>query len=167
MSEADAARLGVLGLDRFRYFWTGPGGKSNMSARTGAKTWFRMESVSLGNGYSGGPGDSVGVVTHWKPPQLADEIEPEHLVKLGEVMGDRQWRAAPQASKSPDWIGAAVAEAFDIERTEGWERKAKAFVSVLEARGVISKRDVPGPNRKAMPVFTFSGGREGGGGLLD
>ncbi|MDZ4066855.1 MAG: AAA family ATPase, partial [Tabrizicola sp.] len=166
MSEADAAKLGVLGRDRLSYFWTGgPGGKSNMSARTGQKEWFRLVSIDLGNGGAGGPGDSVGVVTSWRAPNVADDIEPERLVKLGAVMGERAWRAAPQAAKAPDWIGAAVATAFDLRGAEGWERKAKALVAELERRGVITLRTVVGPKRRSMPIFVFTGvsGDEGAG----
>lgn len=158
MSEADAARLGVLGRDRFGYFSTGPGGKSNMSARTGEKAWFRLVSVDLGNGPAGGSGDAVAVVEQWRPPHVGDDIEPERLVKLGAVMGERAWRAANNVTDSPDWIGAAVADAFDLGRAEGWKIKAKALIGELERRAVIAAGTVTDANRKRRPIFSFVGG---------
>lgn len=167
MSEADAARLGVLGRDRFGYFSTGPGGKSNMSARTGDKSWFRLVSVDLGNGRHGGAGDAVAVVERWTAPHVGDEIEPERLVKLGTIMGEAEWRAAPQASSAPDWIGAAVADAFDLSRDEGWKPRVKRLVAELERRSVIAPGTVVGANRKRRPVFTYVGGPKCAAALID
>lgn len=160
MSEADAAKLGVLAHERLGYVSTGPGGKSNMSARTGKKAWFRLVSVDLGNGRAGAPGDAVAVVERWTPPHVGDDIEPERLVELGGIMGERQWRGAHQSTDNPDWIGAAVADAFDLGRGEGWKVRAKALIAELEKRGVIVARTALSPKRRPMPVYVFKGAPE-------
>ena len=48
MPSADAIEFGIPECERFGYFSTGPSEKTNMTARTGRKTWFRTIGVSVG-----------------------------------------------------------------------------------------------------------------------
>ena len=156
MSETDAPRLGVPIENRYRYFWTGPGGKANMAPRTGAKTWFQLVSVDLGNGRREEAGDTVGVVAPWSPPVVAEEVDAGALDALETIMAGRVWRSAPQLAGKPDWIGAAVAEAFRIDRAAGaWASEAKRMVAHLERKGFLHRETTRNDQRKGVPVFVF------------
>ena len=56
------------GVENKRLFFRTDDGKANLSPPADNATWFKMESVSLGNGVPLDLGDSVGVTTSWTPP---------------------------------------------------------------------------------------------------
>lgn len=159
MGDSEAKTLGVRPEDRFDYFWTGPGGKSNMSRRTGRKSWFQMVSVGLGNG--GGlnePEDSVGVVAAWSPPEYRSEaLDPAALDALETAMRGKTWRAAAQKAGSADWVGVAVADAFGIDRAKPeWDREAKAILRRLIAEGIVGTAKIRHEDQRrdvAVAVF--------------
>jgi hypothetical protein len=68
MSKQEAEEFGIEDGDRFDYFKVTKG-KANMT-RSGPGKWYRFVSVELPNGDSeaGIPGDSVGVLEGWDPP---------------------------------------------------------------------------------------------------
>jgi hypothetical protein len=157
MSAADATSLGVNEMDRFDYFWTGPGGKANMARRTSGKIWFRTvgESVGVRSGNLD-RGDSVGVVEAWAAPKVNQEIAPEHIEALQKIMGGTPWRAAPQSSNRKDWIGVAVAAAFGIEMSAPASKQCvNAMVKKLDSRGIIRKSSEKDSNRHDVPVYLF------------
>ena len=154
MSEREAQTLGV---DRHEFFWTGPGGKSNMAKRTGHKTWFRMVTVGLGNARSlTEPEDKVGVVVSWKPDYSVEELPAEAIDRLEAIMVGREWRPADQSVHDPNWTGVAVAEAFGVTRDDGpWIAKAKKLIRRLEAEGLLARHKVMGEHRKEITVSVF------------
>jgi hypothetical protein len=137
MPSTDAIEFGIPECERLGYFSTGPSEKTNMTARTGRKTWFRTIGVSVG--LRKGKldlGDSVGVVTAWEPPSLKLEMDPSHITALGLIMAQRDsWRASPQSSGRVDWIGNAVAEAFEIDRSDvNWKHGSKGSSKAFSAK---------------------------------
>ena len=98
MPSTDAIEFGIPECERFGYFSTGPSEKTNMTARTGRKTWFRTIGVSVGLRKGNmDPGDSVGVVTAWEPPSLKLEMDPEPHYRAGADYGSKRFLASVAA----------------------------------------------------------------------
>ncbi len=158
MSAQDAANLGMSG-ERDSFFWTGPGGKSNMTAKTSRKTWFRLISVGLGNGILSAPEDRVAVVTAWAPPKVDETLCPAAVARLADLLADEQWRQAWQARTNRRWIGHPVAQAFEVSREEGWEEAVRPLIASLERKRVIIRGSGQDERRKSVPIYTL-GSRE-------
>lgn len=159
MPAETAIGFGIPEYERFGYFSTGPSEKTNMTARTGLKTWFRTIGVYVGMRKGNlDLGDSVGVVTAWEPPSLKLEMDPSHITALEGVMARKAfWRASPQSSGRVDWIGNAVAEAFEVDRSDlNWKRRVKAIIGNLEQQGTLTKSEAKTDQRKSVPTFVFN-----------
>ncbi len=116
MALEEGAQLGLDPAEVTRIFRSMDGAKANMSLRSGASSWFRMESVRLENGTDEYPdGDSIGVCTAWTPPNAFEGIT---LNDLARVQSAIEARETPPAEKSTnyDWVGYVVAEVlgFDV-----------------------------------------------------
>lgn len=154
MSSDDAARLGVPASDAKSYFSTGTGGKSNMSPKTNRKSWFRIVSIGLGNGGNFcEPEDEIAVVTAWTPPSATDSIDPGRVMRLAKVMAGQVWRSAAQSWKREDWIGRAVAEAFDLGVEDGFDARAKPLIAALEKVGVLVRDTTRDAKRAVVPIM--------------
>jgi hypothetical protein len=92
--------------------------KQNLTLKTGLRDWYKMESVSLGNGGKGKlaslRADSIGVVTRWHWPTntsftedvTADQLqEIKNWLKVGEHRKDNQ---------STDWAGYVVGKVLGL-----------------------------------------------------
>jgi len=159
MPSVDAIKIGIPEHERFEYFSTGPSEKTNMAARTGRKTWFRTIGVNVGlRAGNLDPGDSVGVVTAWEPPSVRQTMNPEHIATLETIMARKaNWRPAPQSSSHPDWVGCAIAEAFEIEKSDAnWKQRAKKIIEWLERQGILDKAKAINEHRKPMMVSVFN-----------
>jgi hypothetical protein len=155
MGETEADRLGIPPLDRHSYFWTGPGGKSNMTARTGHKRWFKIEGVGLGNG--GGlnePEDRVAVVTAWAPTEAVTELDGDAVERLRTVF--RRDGPRRQNVQSGDWIGYAVGEAFGLDAAGGDRAEVRRVISALERSNVIAHSVVKTDARKSVPGYVLA-----------
>jgi hypothetical protein len=159
MPSNEAIEFGIPVDDQLSYFSTGPSEKTNMTARTGRKTWYRTVGVYVGARRGDlDPGDSVGVVTSWQPPSVTQGTDPAQIAKLGTIMaGQGCWRASAQASARADWIGNAVAEAFELDRSkEDWQRRAKVIVNRLRRQGILSEAKGRTEQRKTVPTVVFN-----------
>ncbi|MGZ6673838.1 MAG: AAA family ATPase, partial [Solirubrobacteraceae bacterium] len=80
MSAVDADKLGVDEEARWAYFRT-TSVKANYAPGDRSGKWFKMHGVRLPNGVDEDDGDSVGVVTKWKAPDVfeAAGVEVKHL----------------------------------------------------------------------------------------
>lgn len=105
--EAKAA-----GLDSPSGYFSAKNDKENNTPQSHLKDWYKMQSVSLGNGGTGNLGvlksDQIGVVTRWQYPTNASFAEGvtdeqlqavKNLLMLGEHRKDNQ---------SAEWAGYAV-----------------------------------------------------------
>jgi hypothetical protein len=92
--------------------------KENLTPQTALRDWYKMESVSLGNGGKGNlaslRADSIGVVTRWHWPTNAsftenvtgDQLQAiKNWLKIGEHRKDNQ---------STDWAGYIVGKVLDL-----------------------------------------------------
>lgn len=93
--------------------------KHNMSAAEAAD-WFQIVSVSLNNGTDVHEGDSVGVVTTWKPPRAMDGVEATDLFQIQKVLAAGDYRRSGQAD---DWAGYVVARQLNIDAVEAKSKK--------------------------------------------
>jgi hypothetical protein len=109
MNEEEASRAGV---ENRRAYFRVQNGKANLAAPTDAADWYRLESVDLGNGGDGKPGDSVGVVTRWKWPDAFDGVTVSDLRTVQTAIADGRWRESSQAK---DWAGYAVAKVLNLD----------------------------------------------------
>ncbi|MBY0260124.1 AAA family ATPase [Methylobacterium sp.] len=158
MSKDEAERFGIPIADRRFFFSFDPTeAKMNMSAAVGGKQWFRSVSVALGKGQRGNldPGDSVGVVERWEPPSLAaPEMSDDRIAALAVKLDEQEWRAAANLTKEADWVGAAVAEVFDLDlSTKTGLAQVKALLGRLIDDGTIVRVSVRDPaSRKPRPI---------------
>ncbi|WP_415642691.1 AAA family ATPase [Sphingomonas antarctica] len=114
MTDEEAARFAIEEERRRRYFRVYDD-KPNRAPPADQSDWFELVSVSLGNGENGGDGDSLPVVVPWSPPDIWDDMTPDHLRRVQAAIADGEWRKSDQAS---DWVGIPIAEVLglDVER---------------------------------------------------
>jgi hypothetical protein len=112
--------------------------KSNLAPPAESSTWFKLESVDLGNG-TAGYGDSVGVVVSWQWPDLMADVTVSDLRAVQAIVSKGRYRASPQAE---EWVGHAVAEALRLDLTKpNDKRKVANLLKVWRASGALKKID--------------------------
>jgi len=108
MSKEEGENAGVdAHRSHFRTFID----KSNLAPPAESSTWFKLESVDLGNGTIG-YGDSVGVVVSWQYPDLMANVTVSDLRAVQAIVSKGRYRASPQAG---DWVGHAVAKVLRLD----------------------------------------------------
>jgi hypothetical protein len=92
--------------------------KQNLTLKTGGRDWYKMESVSLGNGGTGNlsclRSDSMGVVTRWQWPTQAsftDGVSGEQLQAIKERLKSGAYRKDAQANA---WVGFVVGDVLGL-----------------------------------------------------
>ena len=111
--------------------------KSNLAPPAETSTWFKLESVDLGNSPTGGFGDSIGVVIPWKWPDLLADVSVTNLRDVQTVISKGRYRASPQAA---DWAGKAVAEAMHLDLDKPADRRKTAnLLKVWTASGALKR----------------------------
>jgi hypothetical protein len=111
MSEADAEKSGIEKNKRRGYFRL-ENGKANLTAPPDKSDWYHIEPFDLGNGGSGYPGDSVGIITRWEWPDPFAFVTVADLRRVQAAISVGRWR---ENSQSKDWAGHAVAEALNLD----------------------------------------------------
>jgi hypothetical protein len=141
MSKTEAEKMGIDELDRFNYVRLDRG-KANMG-RTGQICWLKFETVTLSNGDEDEPGDDVGVITRWEPPDMRvplTDADRDHFRSV--VQKANHWRADPRADK---WFGHIIAYRFglDIDKPADRRRITAAWQQLLKERvlGVEERLD--------------------------
>jgi hypothetical protein len=105
--------------------------KQNLTLKTGGRDWYKMESVSLGNGGTGNlsclRSDSIGVVTRWVWPTTAsfvEEVTGEQLQSIKDRLKAGAYRKDAQAGA---WAGYVVGDVLGLgatkEAMEGHDRQ--------------------------------------------
>jgi hypothetical protein len=123
--------------------------KQNLTLKTGGRDWYKMESVSLGNGGTGNlsclRSDNIGVVTRWDWPtrdSFVEEVTDEQLLAIKNWLKIGEHRKDPQAN---DWAGYAVGKALDLgaskETMETHDRqRIKRMLDTWVKDGVLKER---------------------------
>jgi hypothetical protein len=156
MSKEEAERAGVE-LEKRRLHFRVDDGKSNMAPPMERASWFRMESVGLGNGRGLEPEDNVGVATIWEMPGALDNVSAADCEAVqAMVRADPTYRADPQAA---NWIGKAIADVLglDIDRKADREQ-AKRVLRIWIENGALAKERRPDHRREMREFITL--GRE-------
>ena len=121
MSKTEAGNMEIDDLDRLNYVRLDRG-KANMS-RIGLICWLKFETVRLDNGdeEAGEPGDDVGVMTRWDPPDLRivlSDADRKHFQTV--IAANPEWRADNRADK---WVGHLIAHRFGLDADSPPDRR--------------------------------------------
>jgi hypothetical protein len=143
MSPDEAGMAGISEDQRGFYFRV-QNDKANLAPPDKA-AWYRMNNVSLDNG------DQVGVACPWKWPELFEGISTSHLIAVQKAVEAGEWRAD---SRSPQWVGKAVARVLDIDPNQSKQRIIKLLREWVEngALDVVEKEDDQRRPRKFVVV---------------
>nr|WP_244959047.1 AAA family ATPase [Novosphingobium marinum] len=156
MTVDEAKRWGIAEAERKRYVRIGDDKSSRAPAE--AADWFQIIGVDLGNGTEDCPGDNVGVLVPWSPPDPFDDVTIEHLRTVQRRVGSaHEWRESPQ---SPHWIGNLVAEVIGLDLEEAADKaKVKSIAKEWIKAGALRVEEGPDQNRQARK-FVVSGEAE-------
>lgn len=162
LAEADAAKIGVMPSEAWRYFCMGQA-KGNL-APPGVRRWFKLESVDLGNAQP--PiyphGDSVQVVVAFKPNPAADPFPPEATRAALQTIRQADPPLSPSARAPGRHAIPVVATAIAPHLQGGSivqaERAAKAIIDrlVREGRIQIVQAQVPKAGRGTNSVQAYA-----------
>jgi hypothetical protein len=160
MTQDEADKWGIENRRlHFRYF----DGKANLAPPSEASTWFKLESVDLGNATAKRPSDHIGVVTRWEPPKPFDDVTSDHMEQVRRKADAGEWRLDPQAK---DWIGKAVASVLGIDLAEkAVKARVKTIVKTWIENGALrveERMDSKRMPRDYVVPGTFEGRKEGG-----
>jgi AAA domain/Bifunctional DNA primase/polymerase, N-terminal len=132
MTKAEATNAGV---DNPRSYFRTLNDKANLQPPTDKSDWFKLESVYLGNGPMGMPGDSVGVVTEWQWPDLTVGMTAADYDKVAAVIRSGKWKDSIQAK---NWAGNAVAEALGLDPKDPADKaRIKATLRMYIGAGTL------------------------------
>ncbi len=132
MSPEEAKQAGV---EQRRLHFRVDNGKANLAPPPEGTTWFKLASVSLGNGFLGLEGDSVGVVTRWKWPDPLNEVSVSDLRAAQQAVSGGRWRENVQAR---DWVGKAIASALQLNlENPAHKEKVKRLLQVWTDSGMF------------------------------
>jgi hypothetical protein len=144
MTKQEASNAGI---ENPRSYFRTYNDKANFAPPVEKSTWFKLESVDLGNGPMGLPGDSVGVVIEWDWPDATAGMTAADYDKVVAEVNDGKWRASIQAN---DWVGVAIANALDLDLDKPADKaKVKAALKMyLEAGTLVEVQRKEGDQRK-------------------
>ena len=150
MDESEAARWGVQPTDEVSYFAV-ENDKANRT-KAGQKNWFHIAGVDLGNGGMI-PGDNVGAVESWSPPNAFEGVTDADLAKVQDIVAEGDWRENIQARY---WVGKAIADALGLDLSDTADKaRAKELAKRWIADGslkVVQRKDAKSELRPFVEV---------------
>jgi hypothetical protein len=123
MSTVEAKALGISTDDRRLYVRINGGAKANPAPPEKA-TWVKIEPINLPNG------DEVAVVIPWAPPDPFAAAAGDVAYKVRELVKTGEYRAD---SRSPQWIGFAVADLLGVPLAYGADNKPEHIATAKRA----------------------------------
>ena len=136
MSEQEAKTFGIkTERERLRMIRTDPTAKANMLPPADHAEWHQFLSVRLPNHSSTEPGDNVGVLIPWTPPDAWGGVTTEKIHEFLKCVDekattDEPYSPNPNATKR--WIGNAVMDVFGKD-----EGPAKTMIKVWIENNVL------------------------------
>jgi hypothetical protein len=143
MTTNEAKGFGIA-VERRGYYFRSFNGKLNFAPPVHRSDWFELTSVHLENGF---PGDDVGVVARWLPPDVRTvPLPPEVVVAIKAAVGIApRWRKDVRAGM---WVGEAVAAAAGLSVATAADRVAvRALVDRLIESGTLRVEEGKTRNR--------------------
>jgi len=123
------------GVSNHRLYFRTLNDKANLQPPADKSDWFQLNSVSLGNGPLGSPGDSVGVVLTWAWPDPMANVTGADFDRVAAVIRRGKWRDHPQAAA---WVGRAIAEALELNvENKADKAKINGMLKVWKASGSL------------------------------
>ena len=150
MSDEEAAKFGIEGEERRRFFRVYDD-KNNRAPPSDKSDWYRLHSVSLGNGADGG--DSLPVVVPWSPPQTFDGVTAAHLRAVQDLIARGEYRKDQQ---SQPWAGDVVISVLGLDASRKADRlRALSLLTTWEANGALVVDTVKNAstNYKHRPIY--------------
>lgn len=146
MSDEEAVKFGIEGEERRRFFRTYDD-KNNRAPPADVSDWYRLHSVSLGNGPNGG--DSLPVVVPWSPPDAFEGVTLDHLRAVQAAVAGGEWRKDPQAG---EWVGKVVAGALGLDLGRSSDKsKVKGLIAVWLGNGALKIEERADQKRNLRP----------------
>jgi len=158
MSEDEAKGFGINDEGRRRYF-RAYDDKNNRAPPSQHSDWYHLASVDLGNGDDLSPGDSIGVVEPWRPPDAFEGVTAHHLYQVQLAIDGGRWRENSQAA---DWAGHAVARVMEWRSERECKQERARITKVLRqwiSNGALTITEAPdakGTSRKWVEVGTWA-----------
>jgi hypothetical protein len=152
MTDKEAGEAGIE-TDRRRYYFRSEIGKSNLGPPPERATWFRLESIWLGNGPDGSMGDSVGVVVPWEWPNPLEGVSAGHIYHIQQcVDAEGDYRESSQAKK---WIGHLVAVVLGLDLGDSRQHaKVKSLLKIWFENGVLVVERRKDASRQERPFVS-------------
>lgn len=154
MDTEEARHFGISEDDERRRLFSVQDDKANRAPAEKAE-WYRLASVDLGNGGMDGaiPGDNIGVVTCWSPPDPLAEVPVDALYRVQCEVSRRsdaeRYRADVQ---SPAWVGTLVADVMELSaaaKDKADRARINQLLRIWTDNGALVK--VEGKDAKANP----------------
>jgi hypothetical protein len=121
MTPEEAKRIGIA-EDQRRLHVRVANGKANMGP-IGTASWLRIEVENLANG------DEIACASPWNPPDPFAGVSTADMHKCRTLVQTGAYRAD---SRSPDWIGYAVAKTLNINVVPGADNKREDLARIKQ-----------------------------------
>lgn len=148
MSEDDATKYGIPAEER-RLHIRLDDPKANLAPPSDKARWFRLVSVSLGNGTQDYPaGDSVQAVETWEPPSpwegitMACAVEILDAIQRGPGLGE-QYTTSRRGRSNARWAGSVI-----TAMTDRSDAQAAQIVKQWVTEGVLIEGDYRSPETR-------------------
>ena len=150
MDPDEGSRFGITDeAERRRYFSVQDDKHNRAPAEHAA--WFRFASVDLGNATALEPGDNVGAVEPWTPPDPFDGLTGQHLYRVQLAIDGGEWRESSQV-KDGTWVGVCVANALGLEADNPSDKaRIKRLLQTWLGEGVLRIERRKDPNHELRP----------------
>ncbi|MBL4858675.1 MAG: AAA family ATPase [Erythrobacter sp.] len=164
MTQEDADMLGVDQSERHLYVRYDDA-KANQSLKTNIARWFQKVSIELGNGDDDNPGDEVGALVPWSPPDAFESLTSHRIktildmIEAGMPDGSRYRLSTRGGSKeSGRWVGCLLMSETDMN-----EATAKKIIKVWHGNGVLVETSYKCPveRRTVKGLFAPESNRPG------
>jgi len=137
MTEKEAEAVGIP-ADKKNWYIRLDDAKGNMSPPAYSALWLQRESITLDNGDEFEPGDNVGVVSPWTPPDAFDHISIDKARSLLIMISEGQNADVKYSkNKGKRWAGSLlISEVLEMD-----ESKAKTVIKTWLKSGVLYEDD--------------------------
>lgn len=150
MDAEEGSRFGITNEAERRRYFSVQDDKHNRAPAEHAD-WFRLASVELGNGTAIEPGDSVGMVEPWLPPDPFDGLTGEHLYQVQLAIAEGEWRESSQV-KDGSWVGVPVARTLRLDAEDPAHRaRIKRLLYTWLKEGALKVERRKDSNHEARP----------------